>query len=133
MKNILYLIGLIVAVVLFTPKEGANGIDYRIEQCTTVVKDKKAAADTRHRLEVISQDLLKSNGLTPRRNIQTTNQVPDLRVTRNAERILHDFRLKGHSLRQKVSEYVSVCQTTNYSALLSVRGYHVYALRKIII
>jgi hypothetical protein len=32
-----------------------------------------------------------------------------------------------------VSEYVAQCQTLNLASLLSRRGYHVYALRKIII
>jgi len=133
MKNILFIIGLIIAIFLFASEKETNGDQSIMAQREAVMKEKNAATDMQHRLEIISNDLRNSNCLTPRRNIQTTNHVPAIRVTKSAERILHYIRLKDAGQLQKVSEYVTVCQTINFSALLCSTGYHVYALRKIII
>jgi len=133
MKNFLFIIGLLIAGFLFVSEEEINSDQSIMTQREAVMKEKNAATDMQQRLEIISNDLRNSNCLTPRRNIQTTNHAPVIRVTKSAERILHDIRLKGASRLQKVSEYVSICQTTNFSALLCSTGYHVYALRKIII
>lgn len=86
-----------------------------------------------HRLEILSSDLKGSNCLTPRRTAQTSINTFDIRIQKNAEKILQIFRLKEANLLRKVSESVSICQTINRSALLVRTGYHVYALRKIII
>lgn len=133
MKKFLFIIGLFIAIFLFVTEKETNSDTCILAQREAIMKEKNAATDMQHRLEVISNDLRNSNCLTPRRNVQTSYQVPALRVTKSAIRILHDIRLKGADRQQKVSEYVTICQTTNRSALLCNRGYHVYALRKIIL
>ncbi len=97
------------------------------------MKEENAATDVQHRLEVITNDIKNSNCLVPRRNVQTYQFIPRINVFKNTVRIFQDIRLKGAEQLQKVSEYLSGQQTINYSILRSVKGYHVYALRKIII
>ena len=119
--------------LLCTPQEEVNIGNIDTSECGAVTKG-KSATDMPHRLEKVGKDLKNSKALTSRRNVQTTNCASHLsRIQRHAVRILQDIRLKGEDKLQKVSEYVSYCQRVNYSSLLCRMGYHVYALRKIVI
>lgn len=133
MKHILFITGILFTILLYIPQEEVSISNTVTSESGTVTKEKNTK-DMQHRLEKISKDLKNSKALTSRRNVQTTNYTSHLsRIQRNAVRILQDIRLKGDDKLQKVSEYVSYCQTLNYSSLLCRMGYHVYALRKIVI
>ncbi len=88
--------------------------------------------DVQRNFELISKDLKSSHGIA-RRNIQTTNFNCCIKLHKNTIRLLQYLRIKETIQLQKVSEYITTCQTAKLSALLCRMGYHVYALRKIII
>lgn len=132
MKNFLFILTLLLGTLLFSPEMETNS-DFTSLSDKEVVMKEKDSADMQHHLEVLSSDLKGSNCLTPRRTAQTTVNTFDIRIQKNAEKILQIIRLKEANLLRKVSENVSTCQTINRSALLARMGYHVYALRKIII
>ncbi|MDR3141742.1 MAG: hypothetical protein LBU37_08470 [Tannerellaceae bacterium] len=131
----LIITGLFIAFLFFhTLDEELANDNFALNKCEAVVLEKNAANDMQHRFEIISNDLKNSNCRTPRRNVQNTNISPNNnKVIKNLIRILQDFQLKERELLRKVSEYVAERQTLNLASLLSRRGYHVYALRKIII
>jgi hypothetical protein len=134
MKKLFFIIALLTIVLQFTPnKEENEQSTGRLTESESVMKEENAATDVQHRLEVITNDIKNSNCLVPRRNVQTYQFIPRINVFKNTVRIFQDIRLKGAEQLQKVSEYLSGQQTINYSILRSVKGYHVYALRKIII
>ncbi|MDR1203438.1 MAG: hypothetical protein LBL58_17655 [Tannerellaceae bacterium] len=135
MKNILFVTGIFITFLFFhTPDEELADDTFALNKCEAVVLEKNATKDIQHRFEIISNDLKNSNCRTPRRNVQKTNLLPNNnKVLKNIIRILQDFQLKEKELLQKVSEYVAKRQTLYLASLLSRRGYHVYALRKITI
>jgi len=133
MKKILFIMGLLLVTLLFIPDEQINSESNAMVEREAIMKEKNAAEEMQHRIEKISKDMRGSNFLTPRRHVQSTYYSPHIRVIRSAERIIQDIRLKGADRLQKVTEYESLRQTINYSALLRRLGYHVYALRKIVI
>lgn len=114
-------------------EETTNNSFTTVEQEAAVVHEKDVAKDIQHQFEIISNDFKNRNCLTPRRNIQTTSAIPNPAKLLNTARSFQAFRLKEKEQLQKVNEFVTECQTLNYSSLLACRGYHVYALRKIII
>lgn len=134
MKNILYIVALLGIYLLFSPsQEEVMSNDASVAGQEAVMKEKSSAADMQHRIEIISNELKNSNGCTPRRNIQPTNSSHLTSLQKQLTRSMYEIRVKGADQLQKVSEYIAYCQTSNYSALLCRMGYHVYALRKIII
>jgi hypothetical protein len=133
-KNILYIVGLFCLLLLFgISNDGTLNDGKAMVASEAVVKEKSSKADMQHQLEMISKDLKNSNGCVPRRIIQLNNTIQNAGISTNFIRTLQEFRMKEANLQQKVSEYVTYCQTTNYSAILGCMGYRVYALRKIII
>lgn len=134
MKQVLFIIGFILSVFLFSPAEPlTDDLSQIVGAKESYVKQKNDLADMQHRFEMISKDMRNSNFLTPRRHVQTTFHIPNIRVIKTAVRILQDFRLKGADQSQRILENRSICQTINYSSLLCRRGYYVYTLRKIVI
>lgn len=133
MKQILFILGLLLTVLVFSPQEVTNSEEVATSMKESFVIEKSAAADMQHRFEVISRDLRNSNCLTPRRHVQSTFRIPDVRVVKTAVRFLQEIRMKGLGQLVKVTEYESLRQTINYSSLYCRWGYHVYALRKIVI
>jgi len=135
MKKYLFIIGLFMAFFLNTSREKAEMYEGSelLTEYSCSVKEVNTAADTQKRFEQIGKDMRNSNCLTPRRHVQSNYISSHLRVVRNAVRIIQDIRLKEASQLQRVTEYVTSCQTTNYSILLSRLGYWIYALRKIVI
>lgn len=132
MKKILFILTLLFGILLFAPDQGIKSDDVLMPEEEVVMKE-KGASDMEHQLEILSKDLKGSNCLTPRRVAQSSPNTFNLRVFKNAEKFLQVIRLKEANLLRKVSEDVSNYQTINRSTLLSRMGYHVYALRKIII
>jgi hypothetical protein len=135
MKNMLFITGILTAFLFFhTLDEEWTDDNVTLKKCEAVVLEKNATKDIQHRFEIISNDLKNSNCRTPRRNVQKTNLLPaNSKVCKNIIRILQDIQLKEKELLRKVSECVAERQTLYLASLLSRRGYHVYALRKIII
>ncbi len=125
--------GLLLTVILFSPQEVVSSEETEVPTKESYIQEKSAAADMQHRFEIIFQDLRNSNCLTPCRHVQSTFYIPHVRVVKTAIRLHQDIRLKGLDQLQKVTEYVSICQTINYSSLYCRWAYHVYALRKIVI
>ncbi|MDL2208816.1 hypothetical protein LJB97_04255 [Parabacteroides sp. OttesenSCG-928-O15] len=125
--------GILLTLLMFsTPEEIIEG-ESRMAMSESYIEEKSDAADLQHRFEMISQDMKNSNCLTPRRPIQSTFHIPNVRVIKTATRILHEARIKGAEQIQKISEYRSLCQTTLNSSLFCRWGSHVFSLRKIVI
>lgn len=134
MKKYLFIIGLLLAFFLHIPAEAESyGEADALTEREYSIKEKDTAADTQKRFEQLGKDMRNSNCLTPRRHVQSNYTPSHLRIVRNAVRLIQDIRLKEASQLQRVSEQVTLCQTTNYSILLRRLGYRIYALRKIII
>lgn len=133
MKKILSIIGLLCLVLLLNPENRFSSTDSNaIVSAQSIIE---AADDSSHENEVrfeLSKDLQESSCLLPRIH-QSTNGNWVQRITRSDNKLLLFLLLKEHNLLRKVSETVSAYQTTNYSSLLCRSGYHIYALRKIII
>jgi len=131
MKHLLYIILLVVGVVCSLPeKEGKT--EQRLTTREAIMQE-KYASDMQHNLEVISTDLKGSNLNIPRRNIQLANQSFQVRNHQSVERAIRLFRLKTQEQTNKVTEHITICQTINLSTLHCRWGYHIYALRKLII
>lgn len=131
MKNILFIVGLLLGMLLFAPEMETKSNDLFVATSQEAVVKEKGSSDVQHRLEILSNELKGSHCLTPRRNIQSSGFSFELRILKNIERTLRDLRLKEVNHLCKVSEDVSVSQTINFSTLLCRWGYHVYSLRKI--
>lgn len=133
MKHFLYFIAILLTLLTFsTPKEMVER-DICMAINESYIEEKNDAEDFQHRFEVITKDMKSSNCLTPRRPIQSTFHIPNVRVIKTATRILYEARIKGAEQLQKISEYRSICQTTLNSSLFCRWGSHVFSLRKIVI
>ncbi|MCD8193694.1 MAG: hypothetical protein LUD74_03930 [Tannerellaceae bacterium] len=123
MKQLLYIILLVVGVVCFFPeKEGRT--DQQFTTCEAIMKE-KYASDMQHHLEVISTDLKGSSLNIPRRNIQLPNQSFNVRHHQSVERAIRLLRLKTEEQTNKVNEQINICQTINLSTLHCRWGYHI--------
>lgn len=134
MKNILFIIGLLMGIMLFTPEKGMSGNDSHssITQDEAIMKE-MTAANMQHHFEVLSNELKDSSFLAPRRVLQTIHNISEIRVFKSVEKLLQHMRLKGEDQLYKVSRNTSIIQTINLSTLLCRMGHHVFALRKLII
>lgn len=135
MDKWLFIIGCLSFYLLFPSCNGemvsngyvpANGYE-------TVMKEKCPVNDMKHRVEVICNDMKNSNCRTPRRNVQPSFSVNYRKYILHNIRAIYDTRVKDAGQAQKVSEDILQIQSSLYSSLLCCMGYHVYALRKIII
>ncbi|MDR0429285.1 MAG: hypothetical protein LBH58_02260 [Tannerellaceae bacterium] len=136
MKNILFITSFLFIYLFFmAPDEETANRTSTTAGWETTVHEKDIAKDMRrHRVEIISNDFKNRDCLTPRRNVQTSYAVSNqVKILRHTIRSLQDLRIKETGQLQKTNEFVTECQTLNYSSLLTRRGYHVYALRKIVI
>lgn len=134
MKKILFIVGLLMGIVLFAPEEGMSSDDSHLSvtQDEAIMKE-MTAANMQHHFEVLSNELKDITFLAPRRVLQTTNNISEIRVFKSVEKFLQHMRLKGENQLQKVSQNTSIIQTINLSTLLCRMGHHVFALRKLII
>ncbi|MCD8269028.1 MAG: hypothetical protein LUD46_11645 [Parabacteroides sp.] len=123
---------LLLGCLLFSSLEETNSDEFTVSGKEAVMKE-KGSADVQYYLTILSSDLKESKGLTARRTVQTTNNTFQLRIQKNAEKVLQDLRLKETNALRKVSENVSECQTINLSTLFCRMAQHVFALRKLII
>lgn len=132
MKNFLFILTLLLGCLLFSSLEETNSDEFTVSGKEAVMKE-KGSADVQYYLTILSSDLKESKGLIARRTVQTTNNTFQLRIQKNAEKVLQDLRLKETNALRKVSENVSECQTINLSTLFCRMAQHVFALRKLII
>ena len=134
MKNFLFILTLLLGALLFSPDD--NGKSRNIcdlsNQQEVIVKE-NSTNDMQHKLETLSSDLKGSNLLTPRRTVQSSTNTVNIRLLKTEEKAFQFSYLKEVNLLRKVSEDVITYQTIKVSTLLSRMGYHVFALRKIII
>lgn len=120
-------------MLLFLPEGESKAEDNRTLAQTETIMKENSASDSQQKLEILRSDLKDSNCLTPRRTIQTVNNPVNFRIQKSAEKLLQLLRLKEENSLRKISEDVSLSQTINLSTLLCRKGYHIYALRKILI
>ena len=105
MKNFLFILTLLFGMLLFVPED---------------VQDNDTMLDLQAQKEAVMME-------------KGTADTFNIRLLKIEERATQYFRLKEINLLRKVSEVVTTHQTINFSTLLCRMGYHVYALRKIII
>ena len=133
MNKILHIIELLCLIFLMNPENGFSQIDSAslpTEQSEVIPND--MAEQQREMQFVLSNDLKSCTCLTPR-TIQINCNTCFQRFSKNLFKQLNLCRVKEYNSQHKIWEFVSSCQTINYSSLLTRIGYHVYALRKIII
>ncbi|MCD7930065.1 MAG: hypothetical protein LUH15_01090 [Tannerellaceae bacterium] len=94
---------------------------------------KANTSTTQQSIEILSKDLRSNKFLTPRRNVQVFNTSSHARVAQQINKLLRVLRVKGEDRLCKILEFNTYCQTVKLSTLLCRRGYHIYALRKIVI
>lgn len=133
MKNFLFIFTLLLGLVLFLPEEESKAADQPVAARTETVMKENSASDSQQKLEIIRNELKESKGLTSRRTVQTVNPTVNFRFQKSVEKLLQLLRLKEENSLRKISEEVSLRQTIHLSTLLCRKGYHVYALRKILI
>ncbi len=133
MKNILFIIGLLLSVVLFVPEEGAEGMREDNIATRSAIMQEQGSADTQRHFEMISNDLKSCNCLTPRRVFQPGNNTFDLKSWKTTEKMLQDMRLRSENQIHKASQHTSFHQALELSTLVCRGGEHVYALRKLIL
>lgn len=133
MKNFLFIFTLLLGALLFLPQEEPKAADHSVVASAETVMKENSASDSQQKFEIIRNELKDSKGLTSRRTVQTVNRTVSFRFQRSVEKLLQLLRLKEENSLRKISEEVSLRQTINFSTLLCRKGYHVYALRKILI
>lgn len=120
-------------MLLLNPKGGFSQSDlpaFPVEQ--SEVTEDNPEQQQREMHFVISNELKNSSCLTPR-TLQLNTASVFHRLSKIHFKQINLLRLKEYNSQRRLWEYVSSCQTINYSSLLAALGYHVYALRKIII
>lgn len=134
MKQFLLVIGFVLGTVLFfNQDEKAQPFDISSALVKEAVMEDSAGRDMETCLAVLTSDMKNSNLLSPRRVIQTITYSFNLRTQNQVEKTVQYLRLKGHDLIFKLLENKSITLHINYSALLTRNGYHVFALRKLLI
>lgn len=134
MKQFLLVIGFVLGTVLFfNQDEKAQPLDVLSTLTKEAVMEDSETRDMQTCLAVLTSDMKNSNLLSPRRVIQTITYSFNLRTQNQVEKTVQYLRLKGHDLISKLLENNSITHHINYSALLARNGYHVFALRKLLI
>lgn len=90
-------------------------------------------ANREQHIAILKDDLKNSNLLSPRRTLQSVSSQFHIRSQSQTEKNIQYFRLKGYDLMAKLLEEESITHHINYSTLLCRNGYHVFALRKLLI
>ncbi len=134
MKQFVFLIGFLFSTIFFLADRENIGEDmtmYLHEEQTVLERD--GINDIESCLAVLSEDLKNSNLLAPRRVIQTVTYNFNLRSQNQIVKIKQLLRLKEYNSITRLLEEISISHHINLSALLSLNGYHIYALRKLLI
>ncbi len=133
MRKILFIASLLAVICMLASSPEANRGTLRIQAEEAVVNMSGHTETMHHPVEFLSKDTRGGNLLTARRTVQAFSMTSEVRNVSEIVRITQDFRMKDTDRLQKVSASVTKLQTINHSALLTRMGYHVYALREIII
>ena len=134
MKQFVFLIGFIFSTMFFMADRENVGehVSFYLQEEQTVL-EKEGINDIESCLAVLSEDLKNSNLLAPRRVIQTVTYNLNLRFQHQIVKVKQLLRLKEYNSITKLLEETSNFHHINFSALLSSNGYHIYALRKLLI
>lgn len=133
MKQFLYIIGFLFTLLLLSPSEPkSNGSPIHLQETQSVMEETETANREQH-LAILKDDLKNSNLLSPRRTIQNFSSNFNIRFQSQTEKNIQYFRLKGYDLVAKLLEEKSIIHHINYSTLLCRNGYHIFALRKLLI
>ena len=134
MKNVLFIIGLLIGTLLFASENETDGSRTATAAAQeTVMKEKNPASDIHYRIEALGNELKENNCLTPRRVLPTPINAFQVRLQNTFTKVLQALRLKTQDAGYKISEDVSLGQTIHLSTLFCCKGHHVFALRKLII
>jgi len=135
MKNILYFMMFLVAFAMFISfgNEIANAVpDSQLMRDETVV-GKDFAKEAQKQVEILCRDMRSNNFLAPQRSFQFGGNTLLVRSSRSMVKISH-FIIKQKTDRLlKISTDVLADRLSNFYSLLCRSGYHIFALRKIII
>lgn len=133
MKKVLSILGLLCAICLLNPGNGSDSMAYASEQTESCTLQNNPLDSQQKQLMFELSDGLKKSACIAPRGFQIPSSSPTERSYRSILRFVRIAQLKEDNNLHKTSETVSVFQTINYSSLLCRSGYHIYALRKIII
>lgn len=134
MKRFLLIFGIFTGLLLFAFNVSIDSeSELRTALQETLMSEQDETTDIQQKIEAISNELKSSNCLAPRRVIQTTNPLVNLRLSNSGEKTLQLFRLKQESIFYKLTKSLSIRQTLYISSLQCRMGHHVFALRKLII
>ena len=133
MKHTLYLIGLLLGLLCFTPDDtpqaqGNEDIAYQ-ETCM----QETATSDTERQIEVLSKELQHCPGLLVRRNFQANGQNLTLRHTKTLEKVLHETTLQQANQLHRLSQHRNLTYNNHLSSLACREGQHLFALRKLLL
>jgi len=135
MKHCLYVIGILAAILLF----GMDSDSFFFHSDRIAMNEEKAVVEQtaqRHQEQckaILSEDLKNGNLLTRNRTFQVNTIQINVRCITQSERQIQYFRLKGCDLLAKLTAITAIDHFVNYTAILCSKGYHVFALRKLLI
>ena len=133
-KRVMYILGILTALLLFSPEESLTGSsDVAAVNTEKAVVEKDARSDMQTQIAVLSKEMKSNNLLTPRRTLPSFTQSTTIRQYDGVQRILQYFRLKGGNTLVKVLEHETDTQTIYFSTLCCNKAHHVFALRKLLI
>ncbi|MCD8043352.1 MAG: hypothetical protein LUH10_09840 [Tannerellaceae bacterium] len=132
MKKILVILTFFCSFLLLGSAEESGSNEFTVPGGKEDVL-KENTSTTQQSIEILSKDLRSGNFLTPRRNVQVFNTSSHARVAQQINKLLRVLRVKGEDRLCRILEFNTYCQTVKLSSLLCRRGYHIYALRKIVI
>lgn len=133
MKQFLYIIGFIIATLLFVDNEEQQAFlsDFR-PKSETIMKE-ILEKNREQCMVVLSEDLKNGNLQTPRRVFQSSSSHFNVRIFTHTEKQIQYFKLKGCELLSKLSEVKAIAYYNNFTAIWRNKGLHVFALRKLLI
>ncbi len=121
------------AMLFFSPsEEEASGFPASLLEKEATMKETGKALQEQY-LTILTENIKNSNLLTPRRAISLLTFSINLRSQSHIGKAIQQLRLRGHDLMEKLSEEKSITHHINYSTLLCRNGYHILALRKLLI
>ena len=133
MKQFLYVIGFLLLFFLFNSNREGARLHVEIPQEEDVVMVETGKADMEQCLKALSDEMKHSNLLTPRRAFVPLSCHLASRAHSQIGKNIQFWRLKEHELITKLLENEAIQHRVNYSTLLCRNGYHVFALRKLLI
>lgn len=132
MRKLFYIFGLLCWLLVLGSENGFGRTENEFPQTQDTVPDEQAASEHTEKQFILSSGLENSNCLTPR-TLQFNGNPVYQRAPKNILKQFHFLQLKEYDVQRKTHETTAVVQAIHCSTLLTGAGYHVFALRKIII